>query len=117
MPVCVKLRLPCERVELKVQIVSLFAAMKVYGRVEVWLHSFLILALWGRVVRFMPGCFIRGGGGEILQYSLNGRLSGPENWSGRCGEEISVVAPTKYQTMIPQTVLNDFLHQGQDMEF
>lgn len=56
-------------------------------------------------------------GGEILQYSLNGRLSGPENWSGRCGEEISVVAPTKYQTMIPQTVLNDFLHQGQDMEF
>jgi hypothetical protein len=63
--------------------------MKIYGRVEVYLHAFLNLALdegeWSasRPFRFTPG-------ERAQRYPLDRRLGGLQSRSGRCGEDEKV---------------------------
>jgi hypothetical protein len=66
--------------------------MKIYGGVYIQIHILLTSVLVGgewsdsHSGRFSPG-------ERAPQYALNRRLSGPQNRSGRCGEE-KILDPT-----------------------
>jgi hypothetical protein len=75
--------------------------MKVFGGVDGYIHVFLTSALVGgewsasRPGRFTPQ-------GKNLRYPLDRRLGGPQNWSGRRGEE-KILGPTGTQTPVSRS--------------
>jgi len=76
--------------------------MKTYGGVEIWLHTFLTLALdGGEWSASCPGCFLA----KSPQYPLDRRLGEAHSQSG-CGgkENKSLHTPTRNPNPVIQSV-------------
>jgi hypothetical protein len=74
--------------------------MKVYGGVDVYIHTFLTLALaGGEWSASCPGRFTPWE--RAPHYPLDRRLGGPQSRSGGRGEE-KILYPTGSQTPTPQ---------------
>jgi hypothetical protein len=79
----------CTTALVKCKAVQIYA-MKPYRGVDVWLNSFLTLALDGGVVNFVP--WLLRPQGKRPQSTLNRRLGGLQSWSGHFGEEKNILS-------------------------
>jgi len=77
--------------------------MKSYWGVEVYLHTFLILAPdGGELLGSCSGCFTPRG--KSPPYPLNSMLDGPQSRSGHGGEEEKIPASAGNRTPVVQLV-------------